>query len=97
VTSQNADTEAPIDSLRKTLASCPAGPIDEEAHSLIERLLAKTWEDLHGSGEQQMTASKLLGRTEKLNWEPTLLSFVIEHTVHWLAVAPRAGNCILGT
>jgi hypothetical protein len=63
-------------SLKDYLMSLPAGsPLDQDQ---VEFLLAEAWPSLRGSRAGGMQPYKIRGRTEKLSWNPPLLTFVIE-------------------
>jgi hypothetical protein len=64
-----------IEELRKFLNSCPAGQIVVQS-KLID-LLESGWNQLEGNEKQGMTAEKV-DRIEKVEWDPPLLTFVIE-------------------
>jgi hypothetical protein len=44
----------------------------------LEKALSAAWDDLAGAGDGGMDCWKLLGRMEKVIWQPPFLSFVIE-------------------
>jgi hypothetical protein len=50
-------------------------------------LLAEHWHEFKGSTETSMAAHKLLGRMENVEWQPPILSFIIE----------RHGGTVLGS
>jgi hypothetical protein len=68
----------PIDALRGVVAECAAGPVPEELRPSIERLLMDAWDGLIGSNIEGMAGRKVLARTERMVWQPPILSFVIE-------------------
>jgi hypothetical protein len=71
-------TEA-LENLRSYLAQVPAGELDFTTNKETERLLAKCWDELNfESRGANLTAYKLVNRTEQLTWEPPLLTFKIE-------------------
>jgi hypothetical protein len=67
-----------LEEIRASLTGIHSGKIAAEQIGQIERLLANCWHHLRGSGEGGMEASKLLGRTEEMEWTPPMLSFAIE-------------------
>lgn len=61
--------------LRKLLQSIPQGPVAGG----IDQSLSEAWDDLKCIGRDgAMTASKIWGRLEKVEWNPPILSFQIE-------------------
>jgi len=65
-----------MEQLKEELKSLPIGTIKEK--SKVGSLIAQCWEEFTGSDDGGMTADKLSGRTEKLYWDPPILSFIIE-------------------
>jgi hypothetical protein len=70
--------------LRKYLGCQKPGPL--KVTSDVEHLLAEVWGDL-GGDDGGMAGSKLLGRMEQVEWQPPILSFMIE----------RHGGAVLGS
>jgi hypothetical protein len=58
------------------LATMPPGPLHDTAD--LERLLNACWDAFEGHEDEGMTPEKLLGRMEKVEWQPPVLTFVIE-------------------
>src|SRR5262249_3805180 len=52
----------------------------------LERLLSEVWDDL-GGNDLGMAAHKLIGRMEQVQWNPPVLTFVVE----------RHGGTVLGS
>ena len=73
-----------MDELKDYLNSLEPGPVEETTH--LERLLAEVWDDL-GGDNGGMAGHKLIGRMEDVQWNPPLLTFVIE----------RHGGTVLGS
>jgi hypothetical protein len=67
------------------LKSIQPGSLTNTAH--LERLVAASWHEFHGSAAEGMAAYKLHGRMEDVRWDPPDLSFVIE----------RHGATVLGS
>jgi hypothetical protein len=65
-----------FDKLRRYLAGMPTGAVGTA--DPIEKLLAQDWDEFEGSDDGGMKAYKLLGRTEKMEWNPPLLTFSLE-------------------
>ncbi len=65
-----------LDKLQHYLAEIPPGAVSEA--SPIEQLLAAAWDKFEGSDQGGMAAYKLLGRTEKTQWNPPVLTFDVE-------------------
>ncbi len=63
-------------SLKDYLMAQPAGADLDLGE--VEFLLAEVWRSLRGSHVEGMRAEKIRGRTEKLAWNPPLLTFTIE-------------------
>jgi hypothetical protein len=57
--------------LEDCLARLAPGPLADT--TLIERLLARCWEDLRQPYDAGMEAYKLLGRMENVHWQPPIL------------------------
>lgn len=62
--------------LRDLLARVGADMVATSTH--LDRTLANYWGSLEGSDEGGMAAHKLIGRMEKVQWQPPLLTFTIE-------------------
>lgn len=62
--------------LREFLATVKPGEVPETAD--LDRFLTECWDDFDGSNDGGMQAYKLLGRLEKVRWEPPILRFVVE-------------------
>ncbi|MGH6992151.1 MAG: hypothetical protein ACREEH_02325, partial [Caulobacteraceae bacterium] len=60
------------------LASMPSGEIPGDLVRELERFLASRWDRLTGSRVGGMSGSKLIGRTEDMEWSPPILAFGIE-------------------
>lgn len=54
------------------------GCLQEESKSTVEGLVCNAWDHLNGSDEMGMQGSKIIGRTEDLDWSPPSLTFNIE-------------------
>jgi hypothetical protein len=65
-----------MDELTGYLKSLEPGPLEQRSD--LERLLARAWDDLDGGDEAGMVGRKLIGRMERVEWQPPRLSFVIE-------------------
>ena len=65
-----------LEKLREHLAAVPAGTVGEVKP--IEKLLAETWDEFEGGDKGGMVAYKVLGRTEKMEWNPPVLTFDLE-------------------
>jgi hypothetical protein len=65
-----------LDKLRLYLAALPAGTVGEVR--AVEDLLAEAWDEFEGSDQGGMVARKVLGRTEKMEWNPPVLTFDLE-------------------
>jgi hypothetical protein len=65
-----------MNELKNLLSSVVPGKIADA--TLLEPLLATSWKDFAGSSDGGMEGFKLLGRMEKVGWQPPILSFVIE-------------------
>jgi hypothetical protein len=74
-----------LSALRDYMATVPAGPVKEITE--IDYYLATAWDELEGSDDGGMRASKLHGRMENVCWEPPILSFTLE----------RHGGTVLGS
>jgi len=77
-------TAMPIDDLEEYLRSTAPGALTGSGE--LERLLAQRWDDLRGASDGGMIGRKLLGRMERVQWNPPVLSFTIERhgaTVLW--------------
>jgi hypothetical protein len=75
-------------SLQDKCRRTAAGPVlDEQERSNIEDALIEAWDELRGTNAGGMTAEKLVGRIENLQWQPPRLSFDIE----------RHGGTMLGS
>src|SRR5947208_2380350 len=64
--------------LREALAEVPAGPLVGDMASKVESLLIGCWDEFEGSSTENTTGDKLIGRIEKLEWQPPNLTFRIE-------------------
>jgi len=64
-----------VDELREYLATLSTGKIDDTNE--LETLLAAAWDKLERD-YGGMTANKIYGRLEDVEWKPPLLSFTIE-------------------
>ncbi len=64
--------------LLEKLESLPKGPIKGKSKFKIEPLIIQNWDEFSGSSDGGMNADKLIGRIENLNWDPPILSFIIE-------------------
>ena len=71
--------------LRSILKCLAPGPILHATE--IERALADCWHEFVGNDEHGMEPYKLIGRMEKVEWRPPILSFTIE----------RHGGTVLGS
>ncbi len=61
------------------MSKIPAGKIEDDyLSSEIASALSEVWKTLDGGGEGGMSGDKLHGRMEEIDWEPPLLTFVIE-------------------
>jgi hypothetical protein len=67
------------------LMSLNPGPVEQTSH--LERLLTRVWDDLVGGDEAGMAGYKLIGRMERVEWNPPVLTFVVE----------RHGGTVLGS
>ena len=65
-----------LDKLRLHLAKITPGAVGET--DPIEKLLAASWDKFAGSDQGGMRAYKLLGRAEKMQWNPPVLTFDFE-------------------
>lgn len=63
----------------------PPGPISDTTE--IERPLADCWTEFIGHDENGMEPYKLIGRMENVEWQPPILSFILE----------RHGGTVLGS
>jgi hypothetical protein len=61
--------------LHEHLAHLPPGPV--AANNGLDRMLADCW-NRFGGDDGGMAGYKLIGRMEQANWQPPVLSFVIE-------------------
>lgn len=64
--------------IRDYLAAVVPGKVFDEQRHGVERVLSRCWDRLAGSDRGGMTALKLIGRTEEMEWMPPMLSFKIE-------------------
>jgi hypothetical protein len=64
--------------IRRYLEAVKPGKVPDEKLREVEGLLLKCWDRLSGSDAGGMTASKLIGRTEEMEWIPPALNFKIE-------------------
>jgi hypothetical protein len=70
-----------FDALRNYLVDTPPGRFSKTCTLEVESFLASAWDHFAGSHDGGMTAEKLRGRTEGLEWSPPRLLFNIErHT-----------------
>lgn len=67
--------QTPMDQLKQHLSKLSEGPIADDDDTGI--LLALAWESLSQDGGG-MTGDNILGRTEKMQWNPPFLTFQIE-------------------
>lgn len=74
-----------MDSLKKYLMSLKSEQISETKK--LEELLSKCWHQFQGSDNERMHGDKLHGRMEGVNWNPPVLSFIIE----------RHGGTVIGS
>ena len=65
-----------MENMKATLTALPAGEVPETLG--LDGLLAGCWENLDGSDSAGMNGAKLLGRMERVRWNPPILFFVIE-------------------
>lgn len=79
------DAHSGIDNLQSILNRLAPGPIPDATE--IERALANCWHEFVANDENGMEAYKLIGRMEKIEWRPPILSFSIE----------RHGGTVLGS
>jgi hypothetical protein len=70
------------------LTNLDPGPVEQTSH--LERLLARVWDDLVGGNEAGMVGRKLIGRIERVEWQPPRLTFVIERHVLTVLVPSKA-------
>ena len=65
--------------LRSYLNTLSSGPVNEESHREVERLLADCWPELQiTTDDEGFEPYKLHDRTESMTWTPPLLEFDIE-------------------
>jgi hypothetical protein len=76
---------ADSNNLRSILDCFTPGPIPSATE--VERALADCWHEFVGNDDHGMEAYKLIGRMEKVEWRPPILSFTIE----------RHGGTVLGS
>ena len=86
-----------LENLRALLSSMPAGK--HEGNQAIEGALARAWDEVGGQGAACgefgeihggiYDGSKIIGRTEKLAWNPPNLSFAIERHGEFCARASK--------
>jgi len=74
-----------VDDLERAFASLHPGEVSEPTG--WDRLLAEDWVELRGSDDGGMEGYKLLGRMERVRWQPPVLSFVVE----------RHGGTVMGS
>lgn len=74
-----------MDELDRALSNLQPGEVVEP--SGLDRLLAEHWTEFRGSDDGGMEGYKLLGRIERVRWQPPVLSFVVE----------RHGGTVLGS
>jgi hypothetical protein len=67
-----------LDALRNYLVDTPPGRFSKTCTLQVESLLSRCWDHFGGSRDGGMTAEKLIGRTEDLEWSPPRLTFNIE-------------------
>ena len=79
-----------LDRIRRYLAIVQPGEVSGNDRSEIESLLSGCWDQLRGSDEGGMIASKLRDRTEEMRWEPPTLSFNIERHGAFVMSSSRA-------
>lgn len=78
---ENNDTRVQSDNRKMQklihyLDSCPIGRIHDIEP--LESLLAECWGEFAGSNDKRMTGGKLYGRMQEVDWDPPVLSFIIE-------------------
>jgi hypothetical protein len=73
-----------MEELMDYLNNLEPGPVKETTR--LEHLLADAWDDL-GGDEAGMVGHKLIGRMENIEWQPPVLTFMIE----------RHGGTVLGS
>jgi hypothetical protein len=79
-----------LDQLRKYLPGVGHGRLREAEIREVECQLSGCWSDLQGSGNGGMTADKLVGRTEAMEWNRPTLTFKIERHGALMEVSSRA-------
>jgi hypothetical protein len=67
--------EPPLSKLREYLCELPAGMIDDKSRLIA--LLSECWDDFEGASAEATSVEKLR-RAESVDWNPPLLTFVIE-------------------
>ena len=77
----------PLTRIRNYLAALTPGSLSDDQHGEVESLIFSCWGNLSGSEKGGMSAEKLGGRTEVMEWKPPILSFSIE----------RHGGTVLGS
>jgi hypothetical protein len=65
----------PLSKLREYLYELPAGMIDDKSRLIA--LLSECWDDFEGASDEATSVEKLR-RAESVEWNPPLLTFVIE-------------------
>lgn len=74
-----------VDDVDRALANLQPREVVES--SGLDRLLAVHWAELRGSDDGGMEGYKLLGRMERVRWQPPVLAFVVE----------RHGGTVMGS
>ena len=74
-----------ISALRAYLAPLQPGPVPDARE--VESLLAACWDRFDGGDAEGMSADKLIGRIAQVEWDPPVLSFLIE----------RHGGTVMGS
>jgi len=67
----------PLEQLREYLRGRPRGPVRDEDHAALVRLMSHAWPEFDGSEEEGMDSVKL-ARMERPCWDPPVLTFRIE-------------------
>lgn len=65
-----------MNTIQDILANTPPGEIVDLYG--LDRILAEHWHNLNGSGDGGMEPYKLIGRMEDSQWNPPILSFIVE-------------------
>ena len=64
--------------IRSYLRAVSPGKLSQEYSEEVQSLLSDCWEKLSGGTNGGMAAYKLMDRAEEFNWDPPVLSFLIE-------------------